>query len=175
MAERSLAVGVSYLGMAGPGDGIPATTGFVRFETIEENSVAFNFGEPKTIDFRAEGMDEPWASFDKSGDPDSIEFNIPSPKAEEMLAICGGSISGGKWSAPVSMQNIRKTVKIVTVPYDGKYTEYVFANCKISGKLNQAPGSEQTDLLQVKCTRLAAISEEGIQHPSWTREVKDVV
>ena len=37
---------------------------------------------------------QPWESFDKAGDPDSFEFAIPSPTAQEMLAFCGGSVSG---------------------------------------------------------------------------------
>lgn len=172
--ERNLAVGVSYLGIAEPGDGVPGTE-FTQYPIIEENSVVFNFNDPTTVDFRAEGMDDPWASFDKAGEPDSVEFNIPSPTAEEMLAFCGGSVEENKWIAPASMQNIRRTVKIQTVPYNGKFTEYVFANCKVSGKVNQAPNSEQTDLLMVRATKLAAITSAGVQMPGWTREVKDVV
>lgn len=172
--ERSLAVGVAYFGVAEPGDGVPGTE-FTQLDTIEENSATFNFNDPTSVDFRAEGMDDPWASFDKGGDPDSIEVNIPSPTAEELKLLCGGEINGGKWEAPKNLQNIRKTVKIQTVPYDGKYTEYIFANCKIYAKLNQAPNSEQTDLLLVRATKLAAITSAGVQMSPYSREVKEVV
>lgn len=127
-----------------------------------------------SVDFRAEGMKDPWESFDKAGDPDSFEFAIPSPTAQEMLAFCGGSVSGGKWNAPIDIPNIRKSFKIQTTPYKGKYTEYTFAICKVSARLSQAPSSEQTDLLLVKCTRLAAITSAGQQRSSFGRAVMNV-
>lgn len=169
--ERSLSVGVSYLGISDPGDGI-AGTNYTQLPIIEENSVVFNFNDPNTVDFRAEGLDDPWASFDKSGDPDSVEFNIPSPTAEELEMLCGGTIIGDKWTAPPNLQNIRKTVKMISVPYDGKVTEYIFVNCKVVAKLNQAPNSEQTDLLLVRATKLAAVASDGTVNSPWSREVK---
>lgn len=172
--ERSLAVGVSYIGAGTPNNGTPASN-FKQYPIIHEGSIVFNFNEATSVDFRAEGMKDPWESFDKAGDPDSFEFAIPSPTAEEMQDFCGGSVSGGKWTAPVSIPNIRKSFKIQTSPYKGKYTEYVFVVCKVSARLSQAPSSEQTDLLLVKCTRLAAVTSDGQQRPSFSREVKDVV
>lgn len=129
--ERSLAVGVSFLGYGDPGDGVPASI-YTQCPIVHEGSVAFNFNEATSVDFRAEGMKDPWESFDKAGDPDSFEFAIPSPTAQEMLAFCGGSVSGGKWNAPIDIPNIRKSFKIQTTPYKGKYTEYTFAICKVS-------------------------------------------
>ncbi|MDR2968590.1 MAG: hypothetical protein LBV32_03175 [Tannerellaceae bacterium] len=172
-AERSLAVGVSYLGFADPGDGVPGTD-FTQLKTIEENSVVFNFSDNTTVNFRAEGMSDPWASFDKAGDPDSVEFNIPSPTPDELKMLCGGTVTGNKWAAPTNIQNVRKTLKIQTTPYAGKFTEYIFTNCKVSAKINQAPNSEQTDLLMVRASKMAAISEAGVQGDPWSREVKTV-
>lgn len=173
MKKKSLAVGCSYFGVADPGDGVPGTA-YTKIEIIEEGSVVFNFNDPNTVNFRAEGMDEPWAVYDKAGDPDSIEVNIPSPSVDEMILFCGGTKEGDKWIAPVTRPNLRKTVKLQTLPYDGKYTEYVFANCKILGKLNQAPNSEQSDILLVRATKLAAITADGKQMAPYTREVKEV-
>ena len=171
--ERSLAVGVSFLGYGDPGDGVPASI-YTQCPIVHEGSVAFNFNEATSVDFRAEGMKDPWESFDKAGDPDSFEFAIPSPTAQEMLAFCGGSVSGGKWNAPIDIPNIRKSFKIQTTPYKGKYTEYTFAICKVSTRLSQAQSSEQTDLLLVKCTRLAAITSAGQQRSSFGRAVMNV-
>ena len=70
--ERSLAVGVSFLGYGDPGDGVPASI-YTQCPIVHEGSVAFNFNEATSVDFRAEGMKDPWESFDKAGDPDSSE------------------------------------------------------------------------------------------------------
>ena len=121
--ERSLAVGVSFLGYGDPGDGVPASI-YTQCPIVHEGSVAFNFNEATSVDFRAEGMKDPWESFDKAGDPDSFEF--------------------------------------------------AFAICKVSARLSQAPSSEQTDLLLVKCTRLAAITSAGQQRSSFGRAVMNV-
>lgn len=171
--ERSLAVGVSYVGLAEPGDGVPGTA-YTQYPIIEENSVVLNFNDPTTVNFRAEGMDDPWESYDKAADADSIDYNIPSPTAEELQAYMGGTVTNGKWQAPVDKPVIRKSFKMRSVPYKGKYTEYEFAYCKVFAKLGQAPGSEQTDLLQVRITKLAAITAAGVQQSPWSREVKEV-
>lgn len=168
--ERSLAVGVSYVGFTEPGDGIPGSA-YIQFPIIEEGSVVLNFNDPTSIDFRAEGLKDPWESFDKAGDADSMDFNIPSPTAEEMAFFCGGTATGDKWEAPVDVPSIRKSFKMESTPYKNKKTVYEFANCKISGKLTQAPSSEQTDLLQVRVTKLAAVATDGTINPSWSREV----
>lgn len=173
MEERSLAVGVSYIGLADTGDGVPGVV-YTQFPIIEEGSVTLNFSDSTSVDFRAEGMDDPWESFDKAGDADSIDFNIPSPKADEMEFFLGGKVTGGKWEAPAEKPSIRKSFKMQSKPYKGKYTEYVFANCKVVGKLNQAPGAEQTDLLQVRVTKLAATTAAGVKKSPWSREVKAV-
>lgn len=171
--ERSLAVGVAYVGHGTPGDGVPAAT-FVQLPVVHEGSVVFNFSDAQSVDFRAEGMKDPWASFDKSGDPDSIEFAIPSPTAAEMKEFCGGTVTGEKWEAPTDIPAIKKSIRIQTLAYDSKYTEYCISNGKVSAKISQAPGAEQTDLLLIKVTKLAAVTAAGKQMTSFTREVKTV-
>lgn len=174
MAARSLAIGVSYVGIAEPGDGIPGTV-YTQYPTVEKSSVVFNFNDPTTTNFEAENMDEPWESFDKAGDADSIDFNIPSPTPDEQKVFMGGDVVDGKWSAPADgIPVIRKSFKIRSKPYKGKYTEYEFAYCKVFAKVGQAPGAEQTDLLQVRITKLAAITAAGVKMSAWSRAVKDV-
>ena len=55
--ERSLAVGVSFLGYGDPGDGVPASI-YTQCPIVHEGSVAFNFNEATSVDFRAEGRSE---------------------------------------------------------------------------------------------------------------------
>lgn len=171
--ERSLAVGVSFLGYAEPGDGV-AGTEFTQCPIVEEGTVVFNFNDPTAVDFRAEGMKDPWESFDKAGEADSFEFGIPSPTPEELKEFMGGTVDGAKWNAPVDIPVIRKSMKIKTLPYKGKQTEYVYALCKVNAKISRAPSSEQTDLLLVRCTKLTPVSAAGKQGSSFSREVKAV-
>ena len=174
MAEtRSLAVGISYLGYAEPGDGI-AGTEFTQCPIIEQGTVVFNFNDPTTVNFFAEGMNDPWESFDKLGDADSFDFGIPSPMASEMKTFRGGNATGEKWEAPVEMPIIRKSIKLVTLPYKGKQTEYIFSLCKVFGKIGRAPGAEQTDQMLVRCTKLTPVSSAGKAGSPYSREVKAV-
>lgn len=172
--ERSLAVDIAYVGIGTPGDGVPATD-YTRYPIIHEDSVVFNFNEASQVNFKAMGMDDPWAVMNKRGDPSSIEFAIPSPTAEEMLAFCGGTITGQKWEAPKTTPSIIKSVKLQTKPYEGKYTEYVITRASIAARLSQAPGSEQTDLLLVKATITIPASASGDLGAPYSREVKEVV
>lgn len=170
-SERSLALDIDYLGVAEPGDGV-AGTAFTQYSEID--SVTFNFSEPKEISFTAMGREDPWAVVSKKGDPSSIEFAIPSPKATEMKAFCGGTVSGDKWEAPTSTPTILKTIKMQSSPYNGKYTEYVLVKTSVAGRLSQAPGKEDTDLLLVKATILTPISKAGARSAPYSREVKAV-
>lgn len=170
--ERSLALDIDYFGVAEPGDGVPGTV-FTQFPTID--SVTFNFSEPKEISFTAMGREDPWAVVSKKGDPSSIEITIPSPTAKEMETFCGGTATGDKWEAPVSTPTILKTIKLQSSPYNGKYTEYVLVKTSVAGRLSQAPGKEQSDLLLVKATIMAAVSAKGDKMTPYTRIVKPVV
>lgn len=171
VSERSLALDIDYLGVAEPGDGV-AGSDFTQYPEIE--SVTFNFSEPKEISFTALGREDPWVVVSKKGDPSSIEFTIPSPKATEMKDFCGGTVSGDKWEAPTSTPTILKTIKMQSSPYNGKYTEYVLAKTSVSGRLSQAPGKEASDLLLVKATILTPISKAGNRSAPYSREVKAV-
>lgn len=172
--ERSLAVDIAYVGLGIPGDGVPATV-YKRFPIIHTSSVVFNFNEATIKEFKAMGMDSPWAVLNKKGDADSIEFAIPSPTSEEMQYFCGGTIDDdGKWNEPVSIPTINRSLKLCTLPYQGKYTEYVIVNGSVAARLSQAPSEEDTDLLLVKVTKQAVFDSSGNPKTAFTRHVKEV-
>nr|DAJ17276.1 MAG TPA: hypothetical protein [Siphoviridae sp. ct8TV20] len=174
MGKRSLAIGIAYLGYgAYPGTGVPATA-FTEVEDIFKGSVVFNFSDANQVKIETEKASEPRWVKNIKGDADSIEFAIPSPNADDLVAFCGGTKTGNKWEAPNDIPDINMSLKINTEPFEGKYTEYVVVNGSVFGKLSQAPGKEQSDLLLVKVVRQQAIAEDGTLKPSFTREVKEV-
>lgn len=174
VVERSLAVDIAYVGLGTPGDGVPASS-YKQYPIIHENSVVFNFNEATVKEFKAMGIDDPWAIFSKKGEADSIEFAVPSPTAEEMQDFCGGTVDpDGKWSEPISLTTKKKSLKLCTRPYQGNYTEYVVVNGNVSGRLSQAPSGEDTDLLLVKVTKQAVFDSNGKQHTAFTRHVRPI-
>lgn len=173
--ERNLAIGVSYVGFAPyKGDGVPGTQ-FTRISDVFAGSVAFNFNEPTQTNIDIEGQDDPRWIVNRKGDPDSIELAIPSPSVEDMVMFCGGTDNNGVWEAPTSIPVINMTMKMLTEPYDGKYTEHIIVNGSITARLSQAPGKEQSELLLIKITKQIAIDAAGAIKTPFTREVKDVV
>lgn len=173
MSERSIAIGVAYVGYGTPGDGVPATT-FTQIGDIFKGSVAFNFADANQVKIEVEGREDPLAVINRKGDADSIEFSIPSPTATELAAFCGGKATGDKWEAPSGYPSINMSFKINTEEFNGKYVEYTIVNGSVAAKLSQAPGSEQTDLLLVKVTRQSAVTKSGEMKPSFIREVKAI-
>jgi len=174
MNERSLAVDVSYIGTGTPGDGTPAAS-YKRYPIINEGSLAFNFNEATLKSFKGMGITDPWAILNKKGEPDSIEFAIPSPTAEECQDFLGGSIDANdKWEEPLQMPTIRKSLKINTLPYHGKYTEYIIVNGNVTGRFSQAPTEENSDLLLVKVTKMAVFNSLGEQKSAFSRQVKAI-
>lgn len=160
--ERSLALDVAYLGVAEPGDGV-AGTEFTQ--CVDVDTVTFNFSDAKELSFTSMGHEDPWAVVSRKGDPSSIEFTIPSPTSDEMKMFCGGTVSGDKWEAPLSTPSILKTIRLQSLPYQGKFTEYVFVKCSVFGKISQAPDKENCDLLLVKATIMTPVSAAGKQAP----------
>lgn len=172
--DRSLAIGVSYVGFgAYLGAGVPAAT-YTQIKDVSEGSVVFNFNEPTQTNINIEGTDDPRWVVNRKGDPDSIELAIPSPSVEDMVMFCGGENNNGVWEAPTSIPTINMSMKMITEPYDSKYTEYVIVNGSVVARLSQAPGKEQSELLLVKITRQLAVDATGTLKTPFTRAVKDV-
>lgn len=169
--ERSLALDVAYLGVAEPGDGVPGTE---FSQCVDVDTVTFNFSDAKELSFTSMGHEDPWAVVSRKGDPSSIEFTIPSPTSDEMKMFCGGTVSGDKWEAPLSTPSILKTIRLQSLPYQGKFTEYVFVKCSVFGKISQAPDKENCDLLLVKATIMTPVSAAGKQASPYSRAVKAV-
>lgn len=173
-SERSLAVDIAYVGLGTMGNGVPATE-YRQFPIIHEASVAFNFNEATMKAFKAMGIDSPWAVMYKKGEADSIEFAIPSPTAEEMQFFCGGTIDAkGKWEEPISTPTIKKSLKLQTRPFEGKYTVYIYVNGSVSARISQAPKEDDTDLLLVKVTKQAVFDAEGKARSGFSRQVLDI-
>lgn len=174
MSERSLAIGVAYVGYgAYPGIGAPATD-YTQVKDVFKGTLVFNFSDANQVKIETEGRGTPRWILNRKGDADSFEFAIPSPTVDDLIAFCGGTKNGEKWEAPDNVPDINMSLKIQSEPYGGKYTEYVMVNGSVFGKLSQAPGAEQSDLLLVKVVRQQASSASGDLRPSFTREVKDV-
>lgn len=170
---RSLAVDVKYLGAGEPGDGVAAAI-YTQYPEIDENSVVFNFADGTQVPFRAMGQKEPWAVINQVKDISSIDFAIPSPKAQEQKDFMGGTVDGEKWEAPVDTPNIVKSLKMQTADYEGKYTEYIFAKTSVFAKLSQAPGGETTDLMLVRATIVTPVTAAGVRKSPFSREVKAI-
>lgn len=97
------------------------------------------------------------------------------PTAEEMQFFCGGTVDAdGKWNEPTSIPSINKSLKLSTLPYKGRYTEYVIVNGSVSARISQAPSEEDTDLLLVKVSKQSVYDSAGTSLSSFTRQVKEV-
>ncbi|QIK58809.1 hypothetical protein G7050_02700 [Dysgonomonas sp. HDW5A] len=171
--ERTLAVDCKYLGAGTPGDGVAAAT-YTQYTEIHEDTIVFNFADGTQVQFRAMGQKDPWAVISRITDVSSIEFAIPSPKAQEQKDFMGGTVTGEKWEAPIETPSIIKSIKIQTADYEGKYVEYIIPKADIFARLSQAPGVEQTDLMLVRATVVTPITAAGVRKSSFSREVKTV-
>lgn len=171
--ERSLAVDVAFVGTGTPGDGVAASI-YKQYPIINEDSVVFNFTDTTLKAFMAMGIQDPWAILPRAGEPDSVEFAIPSPTEEEQHDFMGGSVDETGWHAPIRIPTIIKSLKIRTLPYEGKYTEYTIVNGLVSARMSQAPGKETSDLMLVKVTKQAVFNAAGVQKSAWGRHVSPI-
>lgn len=170
---RTLAVDMKYVGAGTPGDGVAAAA-YTQYPEIHEDSVVFNFADGTQVAFKAMGQKDPWAVITRITDVSSIDFAIPSPKAQEQKDFMGGTVTGEKWEAPVDTPTIIKSIKMQTANYEGKYVEYVIPKAEIFAKLSQAPGAEATDLMLVRATVVTPVTAAGVRKSAFSREVKAV-
>lgn len=169
--KRTLAVDMSYVGAGTPGDGVEASE-YKQYPEID--SVNFDFTEQKQVNFKAMGQVAPWAVIFKNGDPSAVEFGIPSPTPEEQQDFMGGKVVNGEWQAPIDPVKVTKSIKMKTAEYEGKYVEYKIPYATCSGRMSQAPGEEQTDILLVRAVIAIPTSSAGVKGSPWQRAVKDV-
>lgn len=169
---RPIAMGISRIGYGTVGDGVPAST-FSDLPLPTKSSVAFNFQDPKEVRIDLEGASDPLYVVLTKDSTDYIEFSIPTPANDVLLAMMGGEIDAtlDKWSEPVEIPDINKSIQMDTVARNGKKVQYTIVNGKISAKLSQAPGAEQPELLLIRVYKQAAITAAGVKKPAFTREV----
>lgn len=168
-----VAIGVSFAGVAPVGDGVPGTE-FIQIPKIFEGSVAFNFSDAKEIPIPVEGSDDPLDIILRKGEASSIELAIPTPTTDQMVMFAGGSKLGEKWSEPITVPSINKTLKLESEEYKGQKLQYIIVNAKVQAKISQAPGKEQTELLLVKFTQQTAMTEAGAVNSGFSREIVTV-
>ncbi len=170
--SRPIAMGVSRIAYGTPGDGVPGTD-LKDLPNPTKSSVAFNFQDPKEVKIETEGTDAPFYVVLVKDSTDYIEFSIPTPSNDVMLALAGGTIDKDKdkWNEPVGTPDIARTLVIDTVVRDGKKVEYTIVNGKVVSKISQAPGAEQAELLLVRVYKQAAITADGVQMTAFSREV----
>lgn len=169
---RPIAMGISSISYGTVGDGVPASS-FTPLPLPTKSSVAFNFQDPKEVRIDLESATDPLYVVLVKDSTDYIEFSIPTPANDVLMAMMGGEIDAtlDKWSEPVEVPDINKSIQMNTVPRNGKYVQYTIVNGKISAKLSQAPGAEQPELLLIRVYKQAAITALGVKKPAFTREV----
>lgn len=169
---RPIAMGVSRIAYGTVGDGVPATE-FTPLPLPTKSSVAFNFQDPKEVKIETEGSIDPFYVVLTKDSTDYIEFSIPTPSNDILLAMMGGTLDGtvDKWSEPIELADINKSFQMDTQVRNGKKVQYTIVNGKVAAKLSQAPGAEQPELLLIRVYKQAAITAAGVKKAAFTREV----
>jgi hypothetical protein len=169
---RPIALGVSSIGYGDVGDGVPATT-FTPLPLPTKGSVAFNFQDPKEVKLETEGSPDPLYVVLVKDSTDYIEFSIQTPSNSLIKEFKGGDLDAttDKWSEPVNMPDINKSIQMDTEVHNGSKVRYTIVNGKIAAKISQAPGAEQAELLLIRVYKQAAITADGKSNPAFTREV----
>lgn len=170
-------MGVGAIRLAEVGDGVPGTD-FKELPLPFKGSVAFNFSDPKEVKVETEGSNDPlFVEFVKDT-TDYIEFSIPTPDNETIKTVMGGEIDTGTtgkekdiWKEGTGVPSISKTFQCETLPKNGTKVIYTIVNGKVIGKISQAPGSEQPELLLVRVYKQAAITAAGVKGYAFSREV----
>ncbi|MGL5958096.1 MAG: hypothetical protein ACRCZZ_05840 [Phocaeicola sp.] len=173
-SKRPIAMGVGAIRMGDTGDGVPGEN-LTALPQPTKSSVAFNFSDPKTIQVDIEGPEEPLYVELVKDAADYIEFSIPTPDSETIARCCGGEVVDeegvDRWEKPTHIPDIVQTFQCETKPKQGKKVVYTVVNGKVVGKLSQAPGAEQAELLLVRVYIQSAETADGVVKTAFTREV----
>lgn len=167
----TLALGISKIEYGTYGDGVPATSWTEIAENIAKDSVVFNFSEPSEFKIEAEEIDDPIYTAAIKEDVDYVEFALISPEAAIYELLAGGTTSSDKWSAPGSIPEIVKSIKITTKTVGTEAIEYTIVHGKIIARISQGPLKQQEEQLLVRVYILAAVTALGVTNTPFIREI----
>ena len=165
-----IALGISKIEYGTYGDGVPPTAWTEITDPIAKDSVVFNFSEPTEFKIEAEDLDDPVYVGTVKEDTDYVEFALVSPEAATVGVLAGGTVASDKWSAPSSIPEVIKSVKITTKTIGGIYYEYTIVHGKIVSRFSQSPLKQQEDQLLVRVYIQAAITDAGAYNTPFIRE-----
>lgn len=144
------ALGLSKIEVAAIDDETGLASGsYAALGKTYENTCRLVEEDPQENDFYCEEEDDPQESISRAGKT-TLEFSIMNANAAAMVNIFGGTVSEGVWSAPSSMVEVEKNVKIT--PRVGGVLE--IRRCKLRAKINAEFSKQGLFLCEVRGTVL---------------------
>ncbi len=171
-----LVKGVESIELAPVGaNGALPTTGWVKFEDIEDGSVSFNLPEKTRNKLYVEDKKGAIAVFFEEGEDVSVSAKglDLDPKNTNILAKGDFSSTGNRFEAPIDQDaDVNLAVRITSKPQRGFKMVFVILYGSIVYRIENALTKSSTEALALGFTAeaLAVTDKDGKQIPHWYYE-----
>ncbi|WP_333577870.1 hypothetical protein ACLCDV_08040 [Sphingobacterium sp. Lzh-3] len=157
-------------------DGTLPTTGWVKFEDIEDGSVSFNIPEKNNTKVKVEDKPGTWAIVGEEGDGASVtakSLDLEPKKADMLFNGKTASTATTKFEAPVDgTLEVNLALRVTSKPRNGFKMVFVILNGGISARIENNLTKSGADFLALGFTAesLGVVDATGAIVSPWYYE-----
>lgn len=137
MAKEDNILGVGFLGLGTPGDGVMAVV-LDEYSDVEVNSVVLDGSSGNESTIPTEG-DDAYISLTDTATPTTVKFRLYGLTPAERVKVMGGEViaagdDAGKWGAPRAIPNIYLSLQLEGKEINGKKAVLKIPYGKVTAK-----------------------------------------
>ena len=171
MAKTDNILGIAYLGMGAPGDGIMGAT-LTEFNAVEVGSATLD-GASATQNNLPTEQDDAYLSLNDSVTPTSLTFRLYGVTPDQAELIAGGTATATGWQAPRTVPNIYLSVQLKGQPIQGKVAVLNFPYAKVSARQQGTITKNALPAWEVTVTANTPISAAEVEGAPYEWDVEN--
>jgi len=174
MAKENNMLGVVYVGLGEPGDGVmPAKSTLTEFTDVEVASVTIEGSQTNETNISTEAEDA-YLTVDATADPTSVVLRLFGVTPTQRILLMGGSVNDvvgdeleGMWMAPVTKEVIHLSLRTEGKEIKGKKGVFVIPYGKVSARDQGTITKDGLPAIEVTITANTPVSAAGLQGPPY--------
>lgn len=163
MAREHNFLGISYLGLGAPGDGIMGAT-LAEFKDFEVGSASIEGSTPNETIIPTEGNDT-YLAVNDTATAHIFKIRLYGVTPVEKVLLSGGAVVGDFWEAPVKIPNIYRSLRIKGEDIDGKRAVIEVPYGKISAREQGTITKNGLPAYDITVTAVTPVSQAGVKGP----------
>lgn len=180
MAKSSNILGVGYLGLGTPGDGVMGTA-LTEYKDIEVSSVNIEGSQANETTIPTEA-DDAYITLTDAPTPTTVTFRLYGVTPAQRVELMGGAVNAevggadeGKWEAPGTIPNIYLSLKLEGKPINGEKAVLKIPYGKVSARDQGTITKNGLPAVEVTVTANTPESSAGVKGAPYILGTEAVV